>query len=132
MASISLSFSARVTDSLRGLLNLRLWLSLRKTSALCATCVEIYSLSQIFGRNSATNFDLRRAQSVLVTKLCVKPIQNLPVSLLEPAHHRRFMHPFRSRLVPALGSALKPASNRRLWLFHDAGDFAQLETVNVI
>src|SRR5260370_22939559 len=59
-------------------------------------------------------------------------IRDLSVSLLEPAHHRRFMHAARLRFSAALGSSLEPASNRRRRLFHDARDLSQLQTVDVI
>src|SRR6266404_3220612 len=69
---------------------------------------------------------------MLLTQTGLKMIRDLSVSLLEPAHHCRFMHAARLGFSAALSLPLEPTSNWRCRLFDDASDFAQLQTIDMI
>src|SRR5205807_3438748 len=89
-------------------------------------------LANVFRRKISANLDLGCCQSMLLTQTGLEMIRDFSVSLLQPAHHRRFMHTARLGFSAALGSSLEPTSNWRFWLFDDSRDLSQLQTVDVI
>src|SRR5712675_1081620 len=72
---------------------------------------QLNTLAKIFLRQVSANLDLGCRQSMLLAQTSLKMIRDFSVSLLEPAHHRRFMHAPRLDLSAALGSSLEPTSN---------------------
>src|SRR5438270_7518635 len=69
---------------------------------------------------------------MLLTQTGLEMIRDLAVSLLEPAHHGRFMHTARLSFSTALFSPLEPTSNGRRRLFDVARDLSQLQTMDML
>src|SRR5439155_13688709 len=80
-------------------------------------CPQLDVLAKVFRREVSANFDLGGRQSMLLTQTSLEMIRDLSVSLLEPAHHGRFMHAPRLGFSTALFSPLEPTSNGRRRLF---------------
>src|SRR5437660_8355072 len=74
-------------------------------------CPLLNTLAEVFRPEVSANLDLGCRQSMFLTQTGLEMIRDFSVSLLEPAHHRRFMHAPRLGLSAALGSSLEPTSN---------------------